>query len=62
MYTFSSICKNVSALGVRNILRSIEFFIRVQFSLHASLLNTVCYPYNTPEPSFPCFIRNLVKG
>ena len=45
-YTFSNICRNILALGVRNALRSVESSIQVQFfkiSSHAALLNTLHY-------------------
>ena len=32
MYSFSNICMDLTTLGVRNALRSIESFIQVQFS------------------------------
>ena len=40
----------LTAFGVRNALRSVESSIQVQFIyVHAALLNTLRYPYNTPE-------------
>ena len=42
-------CKNLSALGIRNALQSIEFSIQVQFSKFLYMLNTLHYQYNTTE-------------
>ena len=49
VYIFSNICRNLTALGVRNALWSIESSPILEISLNAALLNTLCYPYNTPE-------------
>ena len=42
-------CKNLSALGIRNALQSIESSIEVQFSKFLYMLNTLHYQYNTTE-------------
>ena len=44
-YTFSSICKNLTVLSIRNVVQSVESSIQV---LSAVLLNTLRYMYNAP--------------
>ena len=59
MYTFSNIYRSLTALGIRNALQSVECPI----SLHAALLSTLRYPYNTPEHRRNTFLAlYLVQG
>ena len=54
IYTFSNICWNLLASGVRNALQSVE---SGQISSHTTLLSMLCYLYNTSEQrrnAFPC--------
>ena len=46
IYTFSNICWNLLASGVRNALQSVE---SGQISSHTALLSMLCYLYNTSE-------------
>ena len=50
VYAFSNICRNLTVLGIRNALQSVESSIQVQFlRLNAAMLYTLHYSYNTWE-------------
>jgi len=66
MYTSSIICMSLAGLGVRNALWSRRTFNSspiFEISLNAALLNTLRYPYNTPEHRRNTFLAlNLAQG
>ena len=64
VYTFSNICMNLAGLGARNAFWSVESSSPIfEISLNAALINTLRYPYNTPEHEKNAFLAlNLVQG
>ena len=60
------ICRNLTTLGIRSVLQSIRIFNSspiFKISLHAALLSTLCYPYNTPEHQRNAFLAlYLLQG